>query len=389
MPLAPIFKRAYWSLVVGGALYFAFLSSLLNGWVQRQALYAHKVQTKWWQDPNKPEQFGFLKNQVRPFNINTSDGIVLYSWHILPIALYTRNEQPLLYEPAGLSNNVADTLAFKLLSTDPESRLVINFHGNAGTVAQGWRTDTYRALSSSASDKIHVLTVDYRGFGYSTGSPTEKGVIADGITLVDWAMNVAGIPPERIILFGQSLGTAVAAAVAEHFIIESQTEFAGIVLVASFSDIPTLMTTYAVGGIIPILSPLRPYPTLQKFFANHIQETWKSVARVENLVRRSRNLDLRLIHARNDFDIPWTHSTTMFHAAANGTTEHGMSNKQIDSAKTVEELGEGAFVWRWKAGNTRGEGLKRIKLEVVQHGGHNRLPTYSIAAKAVMNIFDI
>lgn len=213
------------------------------------------------------------------------------------------------------------------------------------------------------------MTVDYRGFGYSTGSPTEKGVIADGITLVDWAMNIAGIPPERIILFGQSLGTAVAAAVAEHFILESQTEFAGIVLVASFSDIPTLMTTYAVGGIIPILSPLRPYPTLQKFFANHIQETWNSAARVENLVRRSRNLDLRLIHARNDFDIPWTHSTTMFHAAANGTSELGMSNKQIDSAKTVEELGEGAFVWHWKAGNTRGEGLKKIKLEVVQHGG--------------------
>ena len=59
----------------------------------------------------------------------------------------------------------------------------------------------------------------------------------------------------------------------------------------------------------------------------------------------------------------------MFYAAANGTSEYGMSNKQIDGAKTVEELGEGAFAWHWKAGNARGEGLKNIKLEVVQHGG--------------------
>lgn len=36
MPVAPVFKKAYWSLVVGGALYFGLLFLLLNGWVQRQ-----------------------------------------------------------------------------------------------------------------------------------------------------------------------------------------------------------------------------------------------------------------------------------------------------------------------------------------------------------------
>lgn len=133
-------------------------------------------------------------------------------------------------------------------------------HGNAGTVAQGWRTDTYRALTSGLVDKLHVVAVDYRGFGYSTGSPDEKGLIIDGIATVKWALNVAKIPPEKIVLLGQSLGTAVATAVAEHFVVEEGLEFRGVVLVAGFSDLPTLLTTYAIGGVIPILSPLRPYP---------------------------------------------------------------------------------------------------------------------------------
>ena len=247
----------------------------------------------------------------------------------------------------------------------------MSVHGNAGTVAQGWRTDTYRALSSSAPDKIHILTIDYRGFGYSTGSPTEQGLIADGIAAVDWAMKDAHIPPNRIVICGQSLGTAVATAVAEHFVLNLQIEFAGIVLVAGFSDLPTLMTTYAAGGIIPILSPLRPYPALQNFFARNIQETWFSAKRLNNFVRRSRNLDLRLIHARTDYDIPWIHSTTLFYAAANGTCEGGMSSKQIDDAKTKEEIGDDYWAWYWKAGNARDEGIKKIKLEIVQHGGES------------------
>ena len=240
-------------------------------------------------------------------------------------------------------------------------------------MAQGWRTDTYRAIYSGAPDKIHVLTVDYRGFGYSSGAPTEQGIITDGIAVVDWAINVARIPPERIVIFGQSLGTAVTTAVAEHFVLQSQIEFAGIVLVAGFSDIPTLMTTYTIGGIIPVLSPLRPYPSLQRFFANHIQDTWFSAKRLNNLVRRSKTLDLRLIHARNDFNIPWSHSTKLFYAAANGTSQGGMTHKQIDSVKSIEDRSGGAWYWHWKAGNLNGDGLKKISLEIVEHGGESTI----------------
>ncbi len=236
-------------------------------------------------------------------------------------------------------------------------------------MAQGWRTDTYRALSSGSTGKVHVVTVDYRGFGYSTGTPTEEGLIIDGVALVDWALHIAKIPPERIILLGQSLGTAVTTAVAEHFVSRSPpVEFAGVVLAAAFSDIPTLMLTYSAGGIVPILSPLRPYPRLQKWFIGRIRDTWNTKTRLANFVNQSRKVRLELVHARNDFDIPWKHSDTLFYAAANATTEVGMSEKEVNSVKSTIDLGEAGWVNTWNAG-----GNKKIRQEIVLHGGRFKL----------------
>ena len=268
-------------------------------------------------------------------------------------------------------------------------------------MAQGWRTDTYRALSSGSTEKVHVLTVDYRGFGYSTGTPTEEGLITDGVALVDWALEVANVPPERILLLGQSLGTAVTTAVAEHFVLRSpQIDFAGVVLAAAFSDIPTLMLTYSAGGIVPILSPLRPYPRLQKWFLGWIRDTWKTSIRLTNFVKHSGNVRLTLIHAKNDFDIPWKHSDALFYAAANATTEYGMTEKEVNLAKTKVDLGEAGWVNTWNAG-----GNKKIRQEIVFHGGrlpvlrpgsrtyvnyftgHNRIMTYSSISLAVYRTF--
>ena len=246
--------------------------------------------------------------------------------------------------------------------------LIKSVHGNAGTVAQGWRTDTYRALSSGAPDRIHVLTIDYRGYGYSTGSPNEEGLIHDGIAAVRWALDVAHIAPNRIVLLGQSLGTAVATAVAERFAVQERIEFRSLILVAAFSDIPTLMSTYAVGGIIPILSPLRPYPFLQQFFAAHVQETWHTQRRLVNLVQKSHRINLLLIHSKNDYDIPWSHSNSLFYAAANATSDRGLTPNQIDATNLHLNLNGSGHRKVWKTLH-EGEGKKVIKLEIVHHGG--------------------
>lgn len=224
-------------------------------------------------------------------------------------------------------------------------------------------------MASGASDKIHVISVDYRGFGYSTGSPTERGVIDDGVALLNWVLKTLHIAPNRIVILGQSLGTAVATAVAEHFVVEDQIEFAALVLVAPFTDIPTLILSYSIGGILPILSPLRPYPLLQSYFAQRVQETWKTNERLASLVQKSNNIDLTLIHSRNDFDIPWQHSEKLFYIAVNATSEGGLTMRQMGSLKNHTELGDSGWTSTWAApGKTRGSS-KSIKLQILRHGG--------------------
>ncbi|KAL8905181.1 MAG: hypothetical protein Q9171_006768 [Xanthocarpia ochracea] len=377
-------KKAYWILVACGALYISFISILCTSWAQKHALYVHKLHTMWWQDLNKPEQFGFLKNQVQPLHIATPDGEVLYAWHVVPLAKYIANEEYLIKEQNISATHFSDSVGFGLLSKDAHSRLVINFHGNAGTVAQGWRTDAYRSLASGAPDKVHVLAVDYRGFGLSTGTPNEQGLITDGIATVQWAIDVAKIPPQRIVLVGQSLGTAVAAAVAEHFVRVSSIEFAGVVLIAAFSDMPTLLLTYSIKGLIPILSPLRPYPRLQLFFSGFLRDTWDTSSRIANLVRKSHKVNLHLIHSKDDFEISWKHSESLFYTAANATSMSGLSNKQIDAVKFHRDLHDGGLLESWNA-----DGLKRIAKQIIRYGGHNRITTYPCVAKTVQHIFEL
>ena len=217
-----------------------------------------------------------------------------------------------------------------------------------------------------------MLTVDYRGFGYSTGSPSEEGIILDGITLVTWALEVARIPPERIVILGQSLGTAVTTAIAEHFAVESNIEFAGVVLVAAFSDIPTLMLTYSLGNVIPVLSPLRSYPKLQQFFTKQILDTWNTATRLSNFASHSKSMNLVLIHAKNDFDIPWKHSDKLFLAAANATSEDGMTQKQIDGVKEHTDLGSVGWTNTWNVVGPHGSGTRRIRQEILLNGGKFR-----------------
>ena len=66
------------------------------------------------------------ENQTSPFTISTPDGEKLYAWHILPLAVYAKNEQLLVEQVPGQAGDYTETESFKLLVNDPESRLVIN-----------------------------------------------------------------------------------------------------------------------------------------------------------------------------------------------------------------------------------------------------------------------
>jgi abhydrolase domain-containing protein 12 len=50
----------------------------------------------------------------------------LYAWHILPIVAYEKNQNALLAEPTGPFGLITETESFKMLTNDPEARLIIN-----------------------------------------------------------------------------------------------------------------------------------------------------------------------------------------------------------------------------------------------------------------------
>lgn len=85
--------------------------------------------------------------------------------------------------------------------------VVLYFHGNGGALRL--RADRFRKL---AADGIGVIGLSYRGYGGSTGQPTEDGLIEDARAAYGFA--AARYPAERIALWGESLGTGVAVALA-------------------------------------------------------------------------------------------------------------------------------------------------------------------------------
>ena len=84
--------------------------------------------------------------------------------------------------------------------------------GHAGNIS-------HRIDSLAIFHRLGVSTFifDYRGYGESEGTPSEQGVYSDVEGAWNWLTKHRGVPPERIVLFGRSLGGAVAAYAGEKF----------------------------------------------------------------------------------------------------------------------------------------------------------------------------
>jgi uncharacterized protein len=106
--------------------------------------------------------------------LDTADGEKVIAWHVPP-----RDEMPIL----------------------------LYFHGNGGALA--WRAQRFHLLTA---DGFGLLALSYRGYGGSTGRPTEAGLIEDALATYRFAAK--HYPANRIALWGESLGSGVAVAIA-------------------------------------------------------------------------------------------------------------------------------------------------------------------------------
>src|SRR5688572_22907696 len=84
---------------------------------------------------------------------------------------------------------------------------VLYFGGNAEDVL-------YTALTAPLIDARRMLVVNYRGYGRSLGRPCQAALYEDALAVHDYMTTTAGVPPERLIVMGRSLGSGVAAMLA-------------------------------------------------------------------------------------------------------------------------------------------------------------------------------
>ena len=149
-----------WLLISGVCLYVLFGGMLYL--MQRSMLY-HPTATR-----ISPADAGLP--QAQEAILTTSDGEKLVAWHVPP-----RGDKP----------------------------VVIYFHGNAEIVA--WRAERHRATIANGTG---LIAPNFRGYGGSTGTPTEDGLHRDAAAA--YAFAAERYPPRRIVLWGVSLGTGVA-----------------------------------------------------------------------------------------------------------------------------------------------------------------------------------
>ncbi|RKK72351.1 hypothetical protein BFJ69_g10157 [Fusarium oxysporum] len=371
-------------------LYFSILGALVVApSLQAHAIYLHKVALTWFKDLNTPEQFGFAHHQVTPFYISTPDGVKLHTWHVLPLAAYESHQEELLAQgpDGGLVDKFEETLNFRLLKESPNARLVLYFHGTSGTMASGWRPDSYRSLYSADPVNTHVLTFDYRGYGESTGSPSEDGIIMDAVTVANWAIHTAGIPPEGIVIFGQSLGSAVAIALVNELAHrQPSVHFAGLVVTATFADIPQLTATYRIGGFIPALAPVAKVKPVFAFFARQLSSTWDNMYRLGEFVKAAERYDIALLHAEDDTDVPMEHSVKLYREAVRAaeglkdlTENEGALLSRISSVEKGRGAGGSITVWPTSKGN--------IRLEILKYGAHDKIMAYPATGLAINRAF--
>ncbi len=107
-----------------------------------------------------------------------------------------------------------------------DAAVVLWCHGNAGNVIN--RLDNLRGLYRLG---LSVWLFDYRGYGRSQGRPSEEGLYLDALGAYDYVTRTRMIRPERLVIFGRSLGAAVAGDLA------SQKPAAGLILESTFPSI--------------------------------------------------------------------------------------------------------------------------------------------------------
>jgi fermentation-respiration switch protein FrsA (DUF1100 family) len=183
------------------------------------------------------------------------------------------------------------TLVAWVIPAEPGSSLwLLICHGNAGNLSEFDRPVHYAGLRHLG---LNLLAFDYRGYGESGGVPSESGLYRDADAAYRYLTEERGVPAGRILIFGHSLGSAVAIDLA------SRVPSAGLIVEGAF-------TSATDRG-----QELYPY----------IPVRWLAKSRFSSIDKISRVTVPKLfLHASQDEVIPLAHGRRLYQAAPQSKT---------------------------------------------------------------------
>lgn len=174
--------------------------------------------------------------------------------------------------------------AWFVRKTSEKTKTVIFCHGNSGNI--GDREATIEIVLNLG---LNILIFDYRGYGLSTGRPSEQGLYTDVLTAYNYLLQEKGLTGSDIIVWGRSLGGSVAAWLA------SEATVAALIVESSFSSVPELGK-----GLYPYL-PVQYMVKYQFYTKSYLQK---------------RTCPLLIIHSPQDGLVAFSHGQHNYQLAA-------------------------------------------------------------------------
>ena len=185
-------------------------------------------------------------------NLYTTSILALILFYILLIIIMFFFQRNLLYHPSVdnylKDNSGAEPTEIEKIKITTGDKIDLNgwfynkdiknfktlvfFHGNAGSL----KNRTYK-LNYFKDLDINFLIIAWRGFSGNMGKPNEMGLYEDARSAVRW-LNMKGIQDKNIILYGESLGTAIAVEIAQN------KKYAGVILESPFTSMVNMGKKY-------------------------------------------------------------------------------------------------------------------------------------------------
>jgi len=182
--------------------------------------------------------------------------------------------------------------------------VLLFFHGNGGNLSN--RVEKIAFFNSLG---FNVFIIDYRGFGKSSGSPSEKGLYLDAQASYDYLVNNLKFKHKQIIIFGESLGGSVAVECA------SRNKVSAVILESTFSSVKDMAQK---------VCPFFPIWILESRF--------DSLDKIGNL-----NAPLLMMHSRDDEIVPFEFSEKLFKNAGYPKTFIELSGAHNDAFITHQD----------------------------------------------------